>query len=545
MGLEQKEVTQIVQKAVNGSYQIPEFQRDFVWRPERVKILVESLYKGYPIGSFLLWDNEKYTFPRGVKGTQSCSWIVDGQQRVTSLCIIMGVRPYWWPDQKTWEKAVDKNRVLVNLCPSPEEPLFALWNPIRDKDPRWVCVTEILRLKDDSAIKAFAERCTAKIQVPATSELFSQTFTLIKQVWEIRSRLIPLATVEHELEDVAEIFVRLNKQGVDVKEADQKLALISALHPAWVKKSLLPFDASLRKGGYRLEPGVFLRTAIGLALGHARLEDVKNDFWQEGFLDTWKKSKEAIRVVVKKLYSKGLLCADLLPSKNSLIPLFILQGKYGDDLDFDYAFRWFLLANEDGRYSGAAVTALSEDIRAITGASSQRQAVDDLLKKLHEVFTEGEFGPDFFMGDYRRNKFGRLLIYLLIYSERAEDWVSKTRIGYDKSDDELNKGFLPEWHHIFPRAVLKKSKWRNPAKINSLANITVLNEETNRKKLRKTPFDEYVRTYKIGPKALGAHLIPTEPRLRAVSRFNGFLEKRAALLSQKANDYYDRLKGNG
>jgi uncharacterized protein with ParB-like and HNH nuclease domain len=80
MTLRQVTIAEIVRQAVNGDVNIPEFQRDFVWDPEKVKRLAESLYRNYPIGSFLMWNSSEYSEPRTAQVIPQPIWIVDGQQ---------------------------------------------------------------------------------------------------------------------------------------------------------------------------------------------------------------------------------------------------------------------------------------------------------------------------------------------------------------------------------------------------------------------------------------------------------------------------------
>ena len=72
----------------------PSFQRGFVWEPEKVAFFIDSLYKGYPIGSLLFWrtnirlENERqlgnYSLPEPTKG-YPLDYVLDGQQRITSI----------------------------------------------------------------------------------------------------------------------------------------------------------------------------------------------------------------------------------------------------------------------------------------------------------------------------------------------------------------------------------------------------------------------------------------------------------------------------
>lgn len=151
MALEQLKVKEIVRRAVNKEIDVPEFQRDFVWDPEQVKLLAESLYREYPVGSFLLWDSSAYREAKIAEGAKNSSWIVDGQQRTTALCILFGEKPYWWPSSADWNKTLARYDVMVNLLPDGDVRLeFALSNPIREKDPRWMSLREILSKEKES-----------------------------------------------------------------------------------------------------------------------------------------------------------------------------------------------------------------------------------------------------------------------------------------------------------------------------------------------------------------------------------------------------------
>ncbi|MDI6892278.1 MAG: DUF262 domain-containing protein [Actinomycetota bacterium] len=70
MALEQLKVREIVKQAVSKNVDIPEFQREFVWDTEQVKLFAESLYRDYPVGSFLLWDSSEYQEAKTAEGTR-------------------------------------------------------------------------------------------------------------------------------------------------------------------------------------------------------------------------------------------------------------------------------------------------------------------------------------------------------------------------------------------------------------------------------------------------------------------------------------------
>src|SRR2546427_2270147 len=123
---------------------VPEFQRKYAWQAPQVADLVDSLCRGYPIGTLLLWESA-YDSPRSALGEQGRKlWIVDGQQRVTSLALLFGKKPYWWPEAAQWNKYYERYDVLVNLGKGKDNLEFGLPNPVRRKTMEWFPVRRVL-----------------------------------------------------------------------------------------------------------------------------------------------------------------------------------------------------------------------------------------------------------------------------------------------------------------------------------------------------------------------------------------------------------------
>lgn len=138
------DVVRHIDDATLGVLNVPEFQRKYVWRPSKVADLVDSLWRGYPIGTLLLWESS-YDSPRTALGDQARKlWIVDGQQRVTSLALLFGKKPYWWADASQWNKFYERYDVLANIAKDKSELEFGLPNPVRRKSSEWLPVRRIL-----------------------------------------------------------------------------------------------------------------------------------------------------------------------------------------------------------------------------------------------------------------------------------------------------------------------------------------------------------------------------------------------------------------
>jgi len=552
MALEQLRVREIVKQAVDKSLDVPEFQREFVWDPEQVKLLAESLYRNYPVGSFLLWDSAEYTETKSAQGAQASLWIVDGQQRITALCLLFGRKPFWWPDAHDWNEALERYDVMVNLLPQEENERleFGLSNPFRRKDPRWVSVRRVISTENVGSLTELATQIAKQIGTDkGVMDIFGKLHSRLLSLWQIRELDIPIVKISHEVEDVAEIFARLNQAGTRVKEADVVLALAAVHNPGWVRKEYIPFRDSLEAYGWDLEAGIFVRTMTGIGCGRARLIEVPKDFWNpENLPSVWKKSRDTIvEVLLKHLREFGIYSADLLPSTNSLIPLFALHHCWGarPGYDFARAFRWFLLANRDGRYSGPSITRLNEDVRSIAEATSFDKAIDTLTKRLSvsDVIEDIEFLNRY---DRAGSRFLRLIVYLLLFDRKARDWVDGTFIGYDKAMALATAGFEPQWHHIYPRSVLKRVACQDD-EIHAIANITVLNERTNANKLSDKEPWEYIREFGISTERRREHLVPEgfienpTDDIRLKARYEAFLHERAQLLAKEANAFLQRM----
>ena len=112
-GISQEPIGRLVEGVVSGKYDIPEFQREFVWTKNQVANLLDSLIRGYPIGSILIWDLSDYTQGKHVYENKPKEWIVDGQQRLVALCILNLKKPYWLEIDK-WQRYLEKYKIKVN-----------------------------------------------------------------------------------------------------------------------------------------------------------------------------------------------------------------------------------------------------------------------------------------------------------------------------------------------------------------------------------------------------------------------------------------------
>ena len=248
--------------------------------------LAESLWLSFPIGSLLLWDSQQPTEPRSASDAQSPSlWVVDGQQRVTALCILFGRKPYWWSSSEEWNKTIKKYDIRFDIH-AVEPPYFWVANAAirKVKGDRYVPLSRLLVLDtkketDQEALKDLAKEI--KLQGWCDGMDAMDVYSRLMQVCKLRDMDIVTIKVDHQLEDVVEIFSRLNSKGTRVTEADIYLGVVAARTPGWVHTTFLPYLGKLKDSGFDINPNLLFRAVTGIGAKKVRFREIPTDFWNE------------------------------------------------------------------------------------------------------------------------------------------------------------------------------------------------------------------------------------------------------------------------
>ncbi len=541
MGFEQPNLKDLVQKAVGHQWSIPEFQRGFVWKSTQVRDLAESLWLDYPIGSLLVWNSAQSTEERVAIDAQRPSlWLVDGQQRTTALCILFGRKPYWWESADDWNKLLRRYDIRFDVDAT-QEPYFLVANAAirKAKGNRYIPIRDLLVLDtqkppDQQKLETLAK--DVKLQGLCNGMDAMEVYTRLDRVRKIREKQIITVSVDHELEDVVEIFARLNSRGTRVTEADIYLGVVAARNPTWVRDSFLPYRNALADAGFDLNPNLLFRTITALGERSTRFREIPDEFWNpDRILPAWKRTQDAWTRLIARFRPYGVLSNDIMPTEAALVTMVSLVDRFKDDADFDLALYWFLQASRFARYSGSSTTSLNEDLRDLQEASSLKEAVTRLLRRFrHDDPLEAED----FLRDYSDSRFGRFLLYLLIYNNKAKDWDAQShRVGFEGA--EALADFRPQWHHIFPKKYLEKKV--NGNVVDALANIAVIGPGINIRISAQAPMD-YVNRYGIASDKLEQQFI--DPGFTSVQpgSFEEWLHARAGRLAEASNAFLGKLR---
>jgi hypothetical protein len=196
--------------------------------------------------------------------------------------------------------------------------------------------------------------------------------------------------------------------------------------------------------------------------------------------------------------------------------------------EVDALRKWALLANAKGRYTrGSSETLLDQDLATIRDGGG----VQDLLDRLRMQVGRLDIAPEELEGRNQRSTLFKTM-FLAFRDAGAKDWISNLAIGLD------HKGATHklQFHHIYPKAVLKKHYTAREA--DDVANLSFISEKTNRKILAKAPkayLPEYIE--KAGHKAFQAQCIPIDQTLLDVGDYKTFLVERRRLISERLNEF--------
>ncbi|HYK92678.1 MAG TPA: hypothetical protein VEY07_01375, partial [Thermoplasmata archaeon] len=426
--------------------------------------------------------------------------------------------------------------------------------PIRSQDPKWVSVRNVLALSGnptgpagDAALAELADSVARRLPGKLATKYPKEAVAgRLRTVLDIANRPVAVADVHHDVEDVAEIFTRLNQQGTGVTEADVSLAVAATQHGGWVREEFLPFLRNLEESGYEVDPGVAIRVLTGGGEGHVRLGEVPREFWSsEGFGAAWENTRESLSAIVSGLVGSGVLSSALLPSQTALVPFALLHMKHGArGFLFPRALHWYLMACRDSRYSGSSSSTLSEDVRIVREATDFAEAIQALRGALEVEF---RLTPDEFLARSTWSRPLLLIVYLTLASRKATDWATGLPLGQPRAEGAVEYGFAPHWHSLFPRsrAVLRSPRYDyTPDEVGAVANLVALNDRAKDRRWSSTPPSKYLETARVTDEQLTQQLVPLDHDLWDPDRYRDFLAARAAQLASACNDYLARLVGS-
>ena len=559
-------VEELVSMIERGELRLPEMQRQYVWRSTRVRDLLDSLYRGYPSGAILLWETDEavplqdFAVSQSTNPYQSTRLLLDGQQRLTSLSAVIRGEPVSvrgrrrpidllfnleHPDQLAVVTEVEENgddeddadddsELIGDETDSTEDELLKRFNKMTfvvatrklEQLPHWVKVSEVFKTDNDAP---FLKRAGISGFDDPRYEKYSQRLARLRG---IRKYVYRMDVLERTLsyDEVTEIFVRVNSLGAKLRSSDLALAQITA---KWRHslQTFQDFQKACAKTGFDLDLGLHLKNLMAFATGQSRFQIV-GSLNVEKLQKAWKEACDGMEFALNFLCSNlGIDSPALLSSPFLLVVLAYFGHSRNYALSNDEARQlryWALMANAKGRFSrGSSETILDQDLASIR----QGGAVSELIDRLRLQFGRLDTTAEELEGRNQRSALFKTM-FLAFRAAGAKDWRSHLAIALDHSGVQHRLQF----HHIFPKAVLKTSFTAREA--DDIANLAFIGGKTNRSISDKAPA-VYLPPLvdQLGEPAFAAQCIPVEASLLEVESYKAFLLERRKRIATALNTF--------
>jgi hypothetical protein len=510
-----------------GHIALPEFQRGYVWNREQVRALMNSLYRGYPIGSLLVWVTQ--TEGAATKGSGEIApgivkLLLDGQQRITSLFgIVRGKAPMFF----------DGNiQTFTGLHFHLENEIFEFYMPAKMKDdPLWINATELMQ---GGAAKVFAD-ISVKINMNEKMEVYLGRLNSIAQITDTALHVEEITGQDKTVDVVVEIFNKVNSGGTKLSKGDLALAKICA---SWsdAREELKKRMEKWSGAGFNFKLEWLLRNINAILTDEAlfsALQNVDIDTFKEGLIKAEKMIDNLLNLISSRLgldHDRVLGGRGAFPLMSSYLGK--MENKSVSSTNRDKLLYWYVHSFLWGRYAGSTEATLRQDLTQIQQTEGALDRLIDNLRQnrgnltiTEQDITGWSIGARFYP-----------LIYMLTRVYGSIDWDS----GIKLSAHILGKLSSLQVHHIFPKALLYEQGY-SQSEVNALANFTFLTQDTNLKIGKKPPEEYFLEIIKNHPGALESHWIPMDRDLWKVDNYKDFLKERRILIANAANDFLNSL----
>lgn len=595
-------IEQILGLIRSNSIAIPEIQRPFVWKNSQVRDLLDSLYKGYPTGYIILWQNHGVKLKDGTvsKGQKI---LIDGQQRITALMTsIVG----WEIVNSEYKKARVKIAFdpFASLIEDDEVEMFAVQDQSHIRSKRWI---EDVSVFFDSKFNAweFVNKYVADNPEMDASKLND----IINKVKNIGNRKIGVIELDADLniDIVTDIFIRINSKGTSLSQGDFVMSKVAAdeIHGGnQVRKAIdyfshLSKDASffnqIKDGDIEFTNGEYfkyvewlkedketvfdpdcddiIRIAFMHKFGRSKLKDLVNllsgrnfetkEYEAKVIDDTYVLLKEGIKNVMNEhnfkqfmitMRSAGFVSKKLINSSMALDFAYTLYLLLHDSKEVSVSEikrivqKWYVLSVLTARYTASPETKFAEDLKQI-----REKGIVNTLKDIEAATLSDTFWNVRVVQDLDRSTANNptFLVYLAAQVAGNDCSLLSNNV---RVNDLIEIG--GDIHHIFPKEYLKQNGFEKN-KYNHNANYVYLDTPVNISIGKKAPKEYFSVAFeqcetgviKIGSiidleqlkKNLIVNCIPEEIMNMDYSNYLEFIEKRKELMAQKIKNYYNNL----
>jgi len=513
-------IEQILNFIKSEEIAIPEIQRPFVWKPKQVRDLIDSLYAGYPIGYLIISQSPNMKLKDGSM-SEGKKIMIDGQQRVTALITaIMGF--------EVINSDFEKERIKISFNPlaTEEDEIFKVQDNAILKDKKWI--TDIADVfKSDFKRGSFVSLyCNANPEMNADS-----LHDILDKLIGIKNRQIGVITLDKELtiDEVTEIFIRINSQGAKLNQSDFAMSKIAAnvkyggnilrkaidyfshlaVQPDWYSDMIKDkeFTESIYASKIKwlkddkediYDPGYgdILRVAFMYNFSRGKMKDLVSllggrdfetrDYKEEIAEASFEKLTAGVLDFMNEFYfsnfvlaikSAGFISAKLINSQITMDFAYTLYLILNGNNKIDktqikhYISKWYVLTTLTSRYITSPETVMDLDIRRIT-----EKGFLEYFKEIEEANLSETFWTVGLIQNLETSAINSPFFNVFLAAQIHDNDNSLMMNGTKVRDLITTIGDV---HHIFPKKYLQNNGINEKFKYNQIANYTYLDTQTN------------------------------------------------------------------
>jgi hypothetical protein len=528
-------ISTILEKIDENQLFIPAFQREYVWKREDAKELLDSLIKEYPTGTMLTWETNN---PPELKGPHrynekqgAVRILLDGQQRITTLYMLIRdkIPPYYTLADITH----DTRGLYLNVL---TRELEYYSRAKMDKDPCWQNLTHIFqkKVRPREVYRALEEHK----EVSRDEE--NRIDDNMQAVQNILDREFPEQTIpiKATIREAIDIFYKVNAGGVALTDAELALAQISGYWPQ-ARERFKKKIAELEQVGFvfRLDFIVYVLLGCLYQLGSdmRKLHGAEND---GKIREVWQRLEDQVLDYVVSLMRSNAFIdhTDEINSVYALVPIIVFcfqkKGTHLTETEIRKMVKWFYYSQIRTRYVSQLPQKLDRDLRVIAESSSP---FDELLGVIAEERTLEITSEEFVGHSISHPLFG--LMRWFFKKRGAVCFTTGLEIR-----QTMGKKYKLENDHIFSFSKLKKVGYGKENRVKyalaqEFTNRSILTQIANR-----TKSDADAKGYLEGvgtrfPKALSLQCIPPDENLWLIENYELFLDARRQLLAKELNAF--------
>lgn len=575
-------LTTLMNNIEMGQIGLPDIQRPFVWPNRKVRDLFDSMYRGYPVGYLLFWENriDKGVKQIGANKHQKVAdlLIVDGQQRLTSLyAVVKGI--------KVIRDNYDSEHIEIAFRPL--DGKFEVADASIRRSSEWIAnISHVFnpstsqyrligdyigRMKD---VRAKIGQEFSQIEAETCEQALQNLYGILRFPFTVLE-----LSADIDEEQVAEIFVRINSKGKTLNQSDFILTLMSVFWEEG-RKELEQFCREARnpqKGvpgpfNYHIDPDPdqLLRVSIGVGFRRARLQyaysllrgkdldtGIFSDEQRDKQFETIRKAQEKVLNLqnwhdfLLAIQQAGYRGSKMISSQTTLMYayVFYLMGKYDFNVP-DKQLRkavgeWFFMTTLTNRYVSSAESAMERDLADLRRINSAEEYLQWMANTINSELTD-----DFWTTTLpvRLETSSANTPTLHCYHAALNLLDAKALFSDIKVWDALDPSTNAyknkvERHHLFPKNYLRSFGIKDTRETNQVANYALVEWKDNIHISDDSPidyFDTYTQKFskQEQEKMCYWHALPTS---WTSMTYSNFLVARRKLIAKVIKDGFRQL----